>query len=770
MSEQHHCTEAARLAALRQLAILDTPAEERFDRYTRLAAAALRVPIAAFVLVDAERQWFKSRVGLDACATPRSIAFCSHAIAAGDTLVVPDARLDQRFCDNPLVTGAPGVRAYAGQPVCGVGGEPLGTLCVIDTVPRVFDAQALRLLRDLAALVQEELNRDLLVRARDAAEAGLRELNEHLEARVLERTRALHDNNELLRQEIARREQVESSLRHSKKRVRNVIDTCLAAFVGIDEEQRITEWNPAAEKLFGWSRAEALGQNVGTLIVPARLRERHDAGMARFQITGDAAMCSQLLELPALTRAGDERIVEMSINHFEVDGQRFLAAFVQDVSARIAAQQALRAKEQLLDAVLEAVDVGGVACDAAGAITLFNRAARKLHNLPPAPAGVPPSLPDGRWFGSHQLRQPGSLAALPDDMVPLRRALRGESVVNVPVEVVVADMKPRLTLASGRPLTGPRGERLGAVVAINDVTDLAESRGRIVESEERLRTIADNVPALIAYIGPDLRYRFANERYADWLGLDPAAMLGRTVAEAMGELFYGERRAALEACMAGSARVVEGEVRRYGHSRVIRSSYIPHVRDGVVLGAYVFSTDMTAAREHERQLHALAHTDHLTGLPNRRAHEQRLAQAIDRAHRNGSALALASLDVDHFKQINDTLGHGAGDAVLREFGQRLAASVRVTDAVARLAGDEFVIVLEQVHTAAECATIGRKLLDAIRPSFFVEGRILPVTASIGIGWSARPERRTLAEAADRALYRTKEAGRDGVSVEQCRDG
>lgn len=597
MPEQHHCAEAARLAALHRLDILDTPAEERFDRYTRLAAAALRVPIAAIVLVDAERQWFKSRVGLDACATPRSISFCSHAILRADALVVPDARLDERFAANPLVSGAPGVRAYAGQCVRSVDGAAVGTLCVIDTLPREFTEDELRLLSDLAALVQEELNRDLLARAR----------SEHL----------------------------------------------------------------------------------------------------------------------------------------------------------------VRAKEQLLDAVLESVDVGVIACDAQGDITLFNRAARKLHNLPPGAAGLPAPLPDGSWFGSDQLRQPGSGGVLTDEALPLRRALLGECVNNFPIEVAVPDMKPRLALVSGRPLAGPDGARLGAVVAIKDVTDLAESRGRIVESEERLRTIADNVPALIAYIGPDLRYRFANERYADWLGLDPAWMLGRTVEEAMGEMFYAERRAALQACMAGSAQVMEGEVRRYGHSRVIRSTYIPHLRSGEVLGAYVFSTDMTAAREHERQLHALAHTDHLTGLPNRRAHEERLAQAIERAHRGGGALALACLDIDHFKQINDTLGHGAGDAVLREFGQRLAGCVRVTDAVARLAGDEFVIVLEQVHTSAECTAIGRKLLDALRPSYFVEGRIVPVTASIGIGWSAAPERRTLAEAADRALYRTKEAGRDGVSVEEC---
>ncbi|MFS2021460.1 diguanylate cyclase domain-containing protein, partial [Massilia sp. CT11-108] len=234
---------------------------------------------------------------------------------------------------------------------------------------------------------------------------------------------------------------------------------------------------------------------------------------------------------------------------------------------------------------------------------------------------------------------------------------------------------------AGRALHGTTGEPLGAVVAMKDVTELDASRARLAESGEWLRTIADNVPALIAYVDTDLRYRFANERYREWFGVKTTDMIGRTVLDAMGEGFYASRREALERCLAGHASHLEIEEQRRGRTRVISSTYLPHIRDGIVQGIYVLSTDATSAREYERQLHALAHSDHLTGLPNRRSYEERFAQAIARARRGATPLALAYLDVDHFKQINDSLGHAVGDAVLRELARRLGATVRATATV-----------------------------------------------------------------------------------------
>lgn len=146
-----------RLAALRALLILDTPPEERYDRIVRFAAEEFDVPIALVSLIDQNRQWFKARVGLDVCETGRDVSFCGHAILQPEIFVIPDARQDARFADNPIVTGEPHVIFYAGAPFTEPTGHTIGTLCLIDHRPRALDATELAILASLRDLLQEEL-------------------------------------------------------------------------------------------------------------------------------------------------------------------------------------------------------------------------------------------------------------------------------------------------------------------------------------------------------------------------------------------------------------------------------------------------------------------------------------------------------------------------------------------------------------------------------------------------------------------------------------
>lgn len=149
--------EEARLDDLRSFGLLDTPPEPSFDRITRLAQTLTGVPIALISLVDADRQWFKSEIGLGCAQTPRDVAFCSHAIARSEVMVVPDATRDPAFAANPLVQGAPHIRFYAGAPLRTRRGNALGTLCVIDTVPRALSEAQVAALADLAAMVVAEI-------------------------------------------------------------------------------------------------------------------------------------------------------------------------------------------------------------------------------------------------------------------------------------------------------------------------------------------------------------------------------------------------------------------------------------------------------------------------------------------------------------------------------------------------------------------------------------------------------------------------------------
>lgn len=152
--------EESRIEALHGLGILDTEAEERFDRHTRIAAAAFEVPVALVSLVDRDRQWFKSRHGLAACETSRDMAFCAHAIHDDAPFVVTDALRDERFADNPLVVHDPRIRFYAGVPLRVGDGSRIGTLCVIDHRPRRLSPTQLGLLKDIAKLVEREFERE----------------------------------------------------------------------------------------------------------------------------------------------------------------------------------------------------------------------------------------------------------------------------------------------------------------------------------------------------------------------------------------------------------------------------------------------------------------------------------------------------------------------------------------------------------------------------------------------------------------------------------
>ena len=150
--------EPQRLMALHELGVLDTEPCERFDRITRLAARLFHVPIVLVSLVDEHRQWFKSCLGLDVTETPRDASFCAHAILSEQMLVVEDALADVRFADNPLVLVEPKIRFYAGQPLHGRDGLRIGTLCLIDVLPRSFSAQERSLLQDLTRMIEQELS------------------------------------------------------------------------------------------------------------------------------------------------------------------------------------------------------------------------------------------------------------------------------------------------------------------------------------------------------------------------------------------------------------------------------------------------------------------------------------------------------------------------------------------------------------------------------------------------------------------------------------
>lgn len=457
--------ENERLNVLHALNLLDTPPEEVFDRITRLVARVLDVPIALVSLVDTDRQWFKSRVGLDAIETPRELAFCAHAIVQTSPMIVPDATLDERFADNALVTSNPNIRFYAGVPLRSVSGLSIGTLCAIDSKPRKLNADEINILIDLAAVISKEvqmreamilsqatselakkavetiearfrtvferagvgialvapdggwlrvndalcqivgysqdefvkltfqdithpddLDSDLYllrqliddeidryqlekryitksgntiwiqlvvtkqmspqgeleyfvsiikdIQERKEAEASLTELRKDLENRVETRTRDLRLANEMLSSSMAQQLQSEQELRKREAELQMVLQNANDAYVCIDHNGVIRDWNQQAEQTFGWSSQEAIGRRLDEMIIPVTMREAHRAGLRHYLATGELNVLNRRVELTAVRRDGTPLPVEVRVSPLSIDGKTIFSAFLHDITER----------------------------------------------------------------------------------------------------------------------------------------------------------------------------------------------------------------------------------------------------------------------------------------------------------------------------------------------------------------------------------------------------------------------------------------------------
>ena len=285
--------------------------------------------------------------------------------------------------------------------------------------------------------------------------------------------------------------------------------------------------------------------------------------------------------------------------------------------------------------------------------------------------------------------------------------------------------------------------------------------------ERRLRLITDNLPGLIAYVDREQRYRFLNAAMAREVGLDVAATLGRTMREARGEAAYATLAPHAEAALRGEKRSFVHTEEVGGRTTHFQSNYVPDVdAGGAVQGFCALTFDVTELHDTRRQLELLARVDTLTGLPNRRQFDETLRNAMLRARRTMRPMAVMFLGVDHLKAINDSLGHAGGDAVLCEVARRLSRCVRATDLVARLAGDEFGLVLEGVDGVLELGRVADKVVACVRPRIEFEGQVLAATVSLGVTIyrGGDPSASDVLALADLALRQAKQQGRNRFSL------
>jgi len=317
--------EAERLEALRRYDILDTAPEKEFDDITCLAAQICGAPIALISLVDANRQWFKSHRGIDACETGRDVSFCAHALHQKSLFLVPDTLMNPRFADNALVTGEPSVRFYAGAPLVTEDGQALGTLCVMDRVPRTLSASQQEALLALARMVIAHLE----LRRKTAGQARL----------------------------LAEREEAQQSLRESEARKDAILSAALDCIFTINDQEQVLNWNPAAETTFGYTQAEAQGQTLSGLIVPPALRDAHKCGIAHFLATGEGPVLNRRVEVLGMRKDGSEFPVELTVMPIRLKDRCLFTAYVRDITERKASEELLRQAHEGLERANEDLEL-----------------------------------------------------------------------------------------------------------------------------------------------------------------------------------------------------------------------------------------------------------------------------------------------------------------------------------------------------------------------------------------------------------------------------
>lgn len=711
--------EAGRLARLHECRILDTATEAVFDDLTLLASQICGTPIALVSFTDADRQWIKAKVGMNASEMPRDIALCAHAILKPDILVVPDTTLDERFADNPVVTGEPHVRFYAGAPLITSDGYALGTLCVIDSVPRRLTEAQLQALRALARQVVTQVE---------------------------------------ARREVERSVIVEQQLRQSKKRFRDVVDQAADIIYRTDVRGRFTLVNPTFERVLGYTDAAARDMRYVDVIAP-----RHARAAVRFytrQLLSGTP--TSYYELQIKTRENTELWLGQNVQLlFDNDQPVGFQAVARDITERRAEKEALRVSQARYDRI---------AANMPGMVYQFERRVDGTFRFPFVSDGC---LAIYGLTAAELIADPHALVRTthPEDRRDFLRTIAESAGTLAPWRWEGRIIRPsgeiRWVECASRPETQPDGSIIWDGLVM-DVTERRHTEQRLRESEAALRQSEQyrdlfrlaSDPILVVDTTDDVVLD-VNDRACEAYGLLRAEFIGRSFIPLSREPARDAEHMRRLFAIGSHDEYETTHLRRDGKTLDfhVSASLIEYDGRRAVL---CINRDIGARLRAEHQLRHDAFHDRLTGLPNRALFEDHLALALGRAQRDSHRLfAVLFLELDRFKVINDSLGHALGDRLLILIARRIKSVLRPGDSVARLGGDEYTILLDGLDDEGDALRVAERIQSDLRAPFDLRGNEVYTSASIGIAFShlryAHPGE--LIRDADTAMYRAKAQGK-----------
>jgi diguanylate cyclase (GGDEF)-like protein/PAS domain S-box-containing protein len=525
------------------------------------------------------------------------------------------------------------------------------------------------------------------------------------------------------------------------------------AIFGATDEGVVTSWNPAAERLFGYCAAEMIGRSVAVLAPAGRGHER-----AQIQALINAGAPVQRLETQRVRKDGS--LIDVLITSAPmVDATGAIvgrSVIVQDISARLRAQRELEASQRRLAEAQRIARLGSFEVDYRSNEVNFSDEFRRILGVEP---GV--QLSFERFL---QCVHPDDVAAL--QQAQARAVGSGESI-ELDHRVLGPDGRVRWANSRAVPEVGPDGTVIRMTGTLRDITEQVEADLVRRRADARFEIGFEQTgigSGILSLDGVPIR---VNAAVCAIMGRPAAELEGRSWTEFNPPDQEPLHKTLLPWMAAGHDTYAdERRLTRPDGSQVWVSLHLTLVRDESGAGQYYLAQlqDISERKKMEAELTHLAMHDSLTGLPNRALLTDRLIQGLSGTRRRGSSLGVIFLDVDHFKVVNDSMGHTLGDSLLQHAADRIVAVIRSSDTVARFGGDEFVVVCDDV-TRPEVLHIAQRVLEALSQPFYLDDQELLVTASLGIALAdatATPE--MLLRDSDAAMYLAKERGRGRIEV------